>query len=89
MPRLAGRRLEEGPLQSGENAADNRGMRDGEGSAGFSEDRAADLDLSFAAFVFAHLHCGDATVELRLGEGVLLEWCPACAVLQTFGPSEA
>jgi len=64
-------------------------MRVGEGSAGFPEDRAADPDLSFAAFVFAHLDCADAMVELRLADGVLLEWCPACAVLQTFGLSEA
>ncbi len=63
-------------------------MRDGEGSAGFSEDRAADVDLSFAAFIFTHLGCGDAAVELRLGEGLLLEWCPACSALQTFGPYE-
>ncbi len=72
-------------LKPCDDAADNREMRDGEGSAGFSEDRAADVDLSFAAFIFTHLRCGDATVEVRLGEGLLLEWCPECATLQTFG----
>jgi len=60
---------------------------DGEESAGFSTDLAADADLAFAAFVFAHLGCGEATVELRIGENLLLEWCPECAVLAAFSPS--
>jgi len=62
---------------------------DGERSAGFSTDLAADADLAFAAFVFAHLGCKEATVELRTDEGLLLEWCPDCAVLAVFGRSEA
>jgi len=42
-------------------------------------------DLSFAAFSLAHAGCGDGVVELRLGDRLLLEWCPACASMATFG----
>ena len=63
-------------------------MRDGEGSAGFSANRAADEDLSFAAFVFTHLACGDEVIELRVGERLLLEWCPVCAEMAAFGSYE-
>lgn len=42
-------------------------------------------NLSFAAFVLKHVGCGDELIELRIGERLLLEWCPACAVVETFG----
>lgn len=64
-------------------------MRDGEGSAGFSENRVADEELAFAAFVFTHLGCGDGVIELRVGERSLLERCPACAEMAAFGSSES
>ena len=59
-------------------------MRDGEGSAGFSENSVADEELAFAAFVFTHLACGDEVIELRVGERLLLEWCPVCAEMAAF-----
>jgi hypothetical protein len=62
-------------------------MRDKQGSALFSEDSAPDADLSFAAFVLRHAGCG-ASVEVRLAEDLLLEWCPTCAALETFGAPE-
>ncbi len=64
---------------------DNREMRHEAGSAVSSQDRLAGEDLSFAAFVFAHVECPSETVEVRLGDGLLLEWCPTCAAMQTFG----
>jgi hypothetical protein len=60
-----------------------------EGSAGSTRGLAAGEDLAFAAFVFAHLGCAEATVELRLGEDLLVEWCPVCAVLAAFGSPES
>ena len=45
----------------------------------------AGVELAFAAFVLNHAGCEDAIVELRLGEGMLLEWCPMCAALEVFG----
>jgi hypothetical protein len=72
-PRFADRRLGEGPPQSGDDAADHREIRFGQGSADFPEDRARDLELYFAAFVFVHLNGRGATFELRLGERVLLK----------------
>ncbi len=50
-----------------------------------SQDRSAREDLSFAAFVLGHVECPSETVEIRLGDGLLLEWCPTCAVMETFG----
>ncbi len=45
-------------------------------------------DLSFAAFSLTHAECGEnGAIELRLGERLLLGWCPACAALKTFGAS--
>jgi hypothetical protein len=58
-------------------------MRDEEGSALFSEDSVTDADLSFAVFILKHAGCG-VSVEIRLTEGLLLEWCPVCAALETF-----
>ena len=58
-------------------------MRDEEGSALFSEDSVTDADLSFAAFILKHAGCG-VSVEIRLTAGLLLEWCPLCAALETF-----
>ncbi len=63
---------------------DNREMRHEVGSAVSSQDRPAGEDLSFAAFVLAHLECPEETIEIRLGEGLLLEWCPACPAIETF-----
>ena len=59
-------------------------MRDDERSALFPKDSVTDADLSFAALVLRHDGCG-VTVEIRLTEGLLLEWCPMCAALETFG----
>ncbi len=42
-------------------------------------------DLSFAAFSFTHAECGEGVIELRLGECLLVGWCPSCVALQTFG----
>ncbi len=60
-------------------------MRHEAGSAVSSEDRLAGESLSFAAFVLMHAECSEETVEIRLAEGLLLECCPTCAVLETFG----
>jgi hypothetical protein len=48
-----------------------------------------DADLSFAAFSLEHAVCGDALLEVRLGEEALLEWCMACAVMVIFRPGES
>ena len=45
-------------------------------------------DLAFAAFSLTHAACGDAVLEVRIGENALLEWCMACAVMRIFRPSE-
>jgi hypothetical protein len=45
-------------------------------------------DLSFAVFSLKHAACGDHVVEMRLGDGTLLEWCMACSVVQIFGDRE-
>ncbi len=43
-------------------------------------------DLSFVVFSLTHAGCGDeGVIELRLGEHLLLGWCPSCAALETFG----
>ncbi len=60
-------------------------MRNEAVSEVFSRDRAAGEDLSFAAFVLAHAECPGETLEVRIGEGLLLEWCPMCTALETFG----
>ncbi len=75
-------------LKPADAATDNHEMRGDAGSAGISEDRADDGDLSFAAFVLAHVGCGDEVIELRVGERLLLEWCPVCAKMAIFGFSE-
>jgi hypothetical protein len=49
------------------------------------DDRESGAGLSFAAFSFAHAECGEGVIELRLGERLLLGWCPSCAALDTFG----
>ena len=59
-------------------------MRDEEASALFAENPASDKDLSFVLFVLTHTGCG-VPVEVRLDEGLLLEWCPRCAVMEAFG----
>jgi hypothetical protein len=51
--------------------------RDGAASVG---------DFSFVVFSFTHAECGqEGVIELRLGERLLLAWCPSCAALETFG----
>jgi hypothetical protein len=62
-------------------------MRDDEGRIGPAQDGAgSDGDLSFAAFSLTHAECGEeGVIELRLGDRLLLEWCPSCAALETFG----
>jgi hypothetical protein len=57
-------------------------MRDDEGKP--DSPRSA-VDLSFAAFSLTHAECGEeGVIELRLGDRLLLEWCPSCATLKTF-----
>ncbi len=42
--------------------------------------------LAFVIFSLTHAGCGEERViELRLGERLLLGWCPSCALLETFG----
>ena len=43
-----------------------------------------DDNLAFAAFTLSHSPCGDQVIELRLGEGLLLQWCLACADMNAF-----
>jgi hypothetical protein len=74
----------EGQLKPADATTDDHLRRDEEGSALFSEDSVTDADLSFAAFILKHAGCG-VSVEIRLTEGLLLEWCPTCAALETFG----
>ena len=59
-------------------------MRNEEAAMLFAENSALGADLSFVLFVLTHTGCG-VPVEVRLGEGLLLEWCPRCAVMETFG----
>ena len=74
----------EGQLKPADATTDDHLRRDEEGSALFSEDSVTDADLSFAAFILKHAGCG-VSVEIRLTEGLLLEWCPMCAARETFG----
>ena len=41
-------------------------------------------DLAFVAFTLSHSPCGDGVIEARLGEGLLLQWCLACAQMRIF-----
>lgn len=42
-------------------------------------------DLSFAAFSLTHAECTEGgAIELRLGERLLIGWCPSCAALEAF-----
>jgi hypothetical protein len=61
-------------------------MRDGERRAGPAKDRAGSgADLAFAAFSLTHAECGEeGAIEFRLGDRLLLGWCPSCAALKTF-----
>ena len=46
-------------------------------------------DFTFIVFSLRHAGCGEeGVIELRLEERLLLGWCPACAVLETFGSLE-
>jgi len=46
---------------------------------------ASTADFSFLIFSLSHAECGEqGVIELRLGERVMLGWCPLCAVLRTF-----
>jgi hypothetical protein len=49
------------------------------------EDAESGWDPAFAVFVLSHARCDDELVEARIGERLLLAWCPRCAVLETFG----
>lgn len=40
--------------------------------------------VAFAAFALNHAGCGDAVLELRLGERCILGWCPSCAAMRVF-----
>ena len=51
--------------------------------------RVPDDNLAFVAFTLFHSPCGDDVIELRLGEGLLLQWCLACAEMNTFVPPGA
>ena len=42
-------------------------------------------DPAFAVFVLSHARCHDELVEVRIGERLLVAWCPSCAALETFG----
>ena len=43
-------------------------------------------DLAFIILRLTHAGCGEeGVIELRLGERLLLGWCPSCAALETFG----
>ena len=41
-------------------------------------------NLAFVAFTLSHTPCGDGVIEARLGEELLLQWCPACAEMGVF-----
>lgn len=45
---------------------------------------AAEDNLAFVAFTLSHSPCGDGVIEARLGEGLLLQWCLACAQMRIF-----
>jgi hypothetical protein len=46
-------------------------------------------DISFVVFSLTHAGGGEVgVIELRLGEQLLLGWCPRCAALETFGSSD-
>ncbi len=45
-------------------------------------------ELPFAVFSLAHAGCGDDVLEVRIGKGMLPEWCMACAVIEVFGSCE-
>lgn len=71
-------------LKPGDRTTQNREMRDEEAAALSLENSALDKDLFFVLFVLTQTGCG-VPVEVRLDEGLLLEWCPRCAVMETFG----
>ena len=46
-------------------------------------------DFDFIIFSLTHAGCGEeGVIELRLGERLLLGWCPLCAALEAFGSFE-
>lgn len=50
---------------------------------------AVEGNLAFVAFTLSHAPCGDGVIEARLSEGLLLQWCLACAEMRIFRSSEA
>jgi hypothetical protein len=66
---------------------DDRNMRDDEVRVAPPRNREGSVeDFSFVVFSLTHAECGqEGVIEVRLGERLLLEWCPSCATLETFG----
>lgn len=61
-------------------------MRDYEGAFDLPvNDTESGWDPAFAAFVLMHAGCGAGPIEVRIGERLLLVWCPCCAAIETFG----
>ncbi len=68
---------------------DGRMLDDEEGVETTRHDAGSAWDLAFIIFSLTHAGCGEeGVIEVRLGERSLLGWCPACAVLETFGSFE-
>jgi hypothetical protein len=76
-------------LKLDHDATDNGKMRDDERELEPLRNGAGSVgDLSFAVFSLTHAGCGEeGVIEVRLGESLLLGWCPSCATLGTFGSS--
>ena len=63
-------------------------MRDHEGTFDLPLDEAeSGWDPAFALFVLRHTRCDAGLIEVRIGERLILAWCPCCAVIETFGSS--
>lgn len=74
-------------LKRDHEATDNGRMLDDEDRVDTPTNDAGSVgDLGFISFSLTHAGCGEeGVIELRLGERLLLGWCPSCAALETFG----
>lgn len=59
-------------------------MPDATGETRLEDAGVPDGNLAFVAFTLSHSPCEEDVIELRLGEGLLLQWCLACADMNTY-----
>lgn len=73
-------------VKLGASSADKHQMKEYEGTFDLQVDEAeSGWDPAFALFVLKHARCDTGLIEVRVGERILIAWCPCCAVLGSFG----